>query len=123
MKDIEVYRDGGPVAIAAIEAFEQNISINFIKNYYRSIMLYSDFDYLSTGKNFIHFMDLLYLNWIPMILSAFSFLVRKSNDHVIVFDGDYCFDYRDDPKTDEPKVVVIHDDVDDRYDAGVSCSG
>lgn len=132
MKHIAVNFDDGPVAMTAIESFEQKYQRNLPKLYKELLSQHnalwpkhSYFDYidLSTGEkdtreiSFYGF-ELPGRDPYDIDRGQFSGTEEYCHDHIIVFGssggGDYiCFDYREDPKTDDPKVVVmLHDGVD-----------
>lgn len=131
MKKLGVYRSDGNVDVEIIEIFEKKALIKFPTSYIELISednaLYpieSSFDYIhpvskepdANGISFYGFGDeISSSDRITRVLN----LSEYGHDKIIIFgrsaNGDYiCFDYRHDPKTNNPKVVLMfHDEYGD----------
>jgi cell wall assembly regulator SMI1 len=140
MNDVEIYRDFGIVDITQLERFEKEINY-FLPLKYKKLI--AKHDGLRTKKCDFDFINIHYNKdtWSYLLINSidtrsFHFFcygesISKSkkiyhnlfniygHDGVIAFGGtdggDYvCFDYRHDPATDEPKIVLMfHDAYDD----------
>lgn len=133
---MRVYDDNGPVSIDIIHEVENGLGYNFPVSY---INLIKDHDALAPVENIFDFKN-IYSKEDERDLNFLSFksdhldgdilsnqenvndLDNYGTDDLVVFgicaNGDYiCFDYRFDPKSSEPKVVLVyHDDFVDCED-------
>lgn len=128
-KGLEVLMDYGEVNVSVIKIFEEEFNIN-LPNLFVSLMLKHNGAYLKNG-------GMYYNNGDVATFSFYGFKTEENNvledistqylyddpiygyPHVYSFgstgNGDFiCFDYRDNPNGNEPKVcIVIHDEYDD----------
>lgn len=125
MKNLDIYRDAGSVEMGLIEAFEQKIGYCFPSSYKKLI---SEHNNLYPEQDSFDFINELgekeeagiafygYGEWPIESIEKAQHTDIYGFDEVITFgrraNGDYiCFDYRDDPKTCEPGIVLMrHDD-------------
>lgn len=143
MENVEVYRDYGSVGPMEIGAFEVGVGIKLPKSYKALIRQHNA---LRPEKSMFRFINRFHNEFWPYRLNSdgtdsrdISFygfgthvpdyaLIDDAqdfdvfgHDHVIAFgccaNGDHiCFDYRHDPATDEPHVVMMfHDGYDDAH--------
>jgi hypothetical protein len=141
MKNSLIRADEGPITEQKFEDFERDFSLKlptfmkiFLKENDQPRLYKNHFKFRNTFSethgwpyridngidsrdlNFLAFNENSYRS--ENIFSAQDFDVY-GHDHVVAFgiaaNGDYiCFDYRHDPKTNEPKIVVMfHDAYDD----------
>ncbi len=128
MNNIDVSSDDGSVDIAVIESFEKEIGYCLPQNYK---VLIASHDWLYPAQNSFDFIN-VYAQQDSRDIAFFGYgkeATRYSEnitdnqdfdvygyEGIIAFgcsaNGDYiCFDYRHDPKTCEPRVVLMyHDD-------------
>ena len=136
MKNIDILSDEGQIDIKIIEEYSNIIGYKFPKNY---IALISNHNGLYLGKrdtfryfdevvqkkeeNGIYFYFFKENNNYELGDSSSSMVYYLMDNEdfkkgIIPFggtgNGDYiCFDYRDDFKSDNPKIVLVHHDADD----------
>jgi cell wall assembly regulator SMI1 len=129
MSIYDVYRDSGEVDERAIYGFEEYFGVKLPPSY-KSLLSAHDapvlkkniFSYYLSGKKLSS--DVVFLGFGKDLKSYKSiFRFQKNNEPrgggVIVFgcaaNGDYiCFDYRSDPASEEPQVVImLHDYTDE----------
>ena len=135
MQDLKIYRDEGIVNSLLIEGQEQVLGFKFPKVYkellskHNGMRLDNDtFKYYDEAlqkdeENGIYFYvfknENLRSNYCSGIVGDFSYLDENDfKEGIIPFggtgNGDFiCFDYRDDLKNDNPKIVLVHHDADD----------
>ena len=130
MKDLTVFLDEGAIDMDIIEAFEKDIDSCFPENYKQLISKYNN---LYPKENTFDFVN-VYNNEDQRDIFFFGYgdVSEHIRDEQYVSDpmeygqkglvafggcanGDIvCFDYRDDPETCEPKVVLVyHDDYEE----------
>ena len=128
MKDVGVYRSEGPIVRDAIDAVEQKLGYLFPSTY-KALM--AEHDYLRPKLNLFRYTyrgcqddrDVNFFGYLsedgvfsPSRMGDYRFDVAFLTKHIVPFgysaNGDYiCFDYRYDPKTAEPQIVLmLHDD-------------
>ncbi len=136
MKDVEIYRDEGEVDIKIIEEYEKLIGYSFPKEYKsllskhnglwpeRESFLYYDEVYKTEVENGIYFYAFDHKDltlYCDSIMGENLFDDGDIPEHLVIFgetgNGDMiCFDYREDIKSDNPKIVLLHHDA--AYDDG-----
>jgi hypothetical protein len=135
MKAIDIFHDDGPIDIAIIHTFEQELGYLFPKSYKELLSehnaLYpeeSDFKYVFEGEKNVR--DVTFLGYGDEISSASQISrvqqIEYCYDHIVVIgvaaNGDYiCFDYRSDTKTDNPPVVLMFHDYADENNKMAIC--
>jgi cell wall assembly regulator SMI1 len=124
MKDIGMLWDEGPGEISTIEQAERLIGYRFPNEYKQLMVLH---DQLTPKLNFFKFINIYgkkderditffgYKENSEKLLDSQDFDVYGYDEIVAIGssgNGDYiCLDYRHDPKTNEPQVVLMyHDD-------------
>ncbi len=131
MKNIEVYRSAGEIDIQQIHQMESKTGFKFPEKYKTLLSLHNflmpenpDFQFLLDGGveerdiNFYGFGDKDSTSRSSK-MGELLFEEEKLQQGILPFgdsgNGDYvCFDYRHNPHTDEPKIVVM---LHDAYDA------
>lgn len=138
MKDVEIYRDKGEVDIKIIEEYEKLIGYKFPKKYKsllskhnglypeRESFLYYNEVLKTEDGNGIYFYFFKENNQYELGDSSSSMVYFFLEDedmpnHLVPFGGTgngdiICFDYREDIKSDNPKIVLLHHDA--AYDDG-----
>lgn len=130
MREVKVYRDSGPVEQSYIDAFEKQIGHKFPVQYKQLLSKHNalrpkenlfDFEFYdkadSRDVNFFGYGDSIeeYED-----IGKFQQEPEYCYRHIVVIgesaNGDYiCFDYRADPTTDNPPVIVmLHDCFDEK---------
>jgi len=128
MKKISIYDDEGPIAISAILEYEKIIGYTF-PSYYKELLSKHNVLWLEerhfdfSSKNHKDTRDVTFLGFGTEISRSEQISRAQQteycHDHILVIgvaaNGDYiCFDYRADPATDNPPVVLMfHDDYDE----------
>lgn len=129
--NIEVFHDDGAIDVSVIDEFEKSIGYKFPSTYRNLISRHNslhpencDFDFFDNSLGRTASRDVTFLGYGTEVLSSSNIANAQwhdiyGRDHVVVFGrtagGDYvCFDYRENPTTDNPPVVVmLHDYFDD----------
>ena len=135
MKNIKVYRDSGKIDISEIEKFELEVSHILPLSYKELLSKHNalwpeerDFDFVFEGEE--DGRDVTFLGYGDKISSASQILRSQQDeycyDHIVVIgvaaNGDYiCFDYRFDPSTDNPPVVLMFHDIADENEKMAIC--
>lgn len=134
MRNLIIYRDKGSIDMDIINAFEDKIGFCLPKSYKEIISEHDGLRLVENGFDFVNIYgenderDLNFLSFLPMdteysptgyYIPIEDFQVSKWDYGIkgLVSFGDcangdiICFDYRDDPKGCNPKVVLVyHDD-------------
>ena len=135
MKEIEIFDDEGPVDISIIEKFEKQIGYSLPVSYKELLSkhnaLYPEegsFDFVFKEKSNTH--SFVFLGYGDEV-ESYEQISRSQQteycyEHIVVFgetpNGDYiCFDYRADPTTNNPPVVVMLHDYPDENDMMMVC--
>ena len=138
MKKINSYRDFGPINVFFIEDFERKLSFVFPEKYkvllskYNSLQpIESIFEFLNPLDNIKDERDITFYGYgFDKRLSSESIESAQPDEYchenIVVFgssaNGDYIgFDYRDNPATDEPKIVVMFHDCYDKNNKMFIC--
>lgn len=125
--EIEVFVDSGNVDISIIDHFEAKVSYFFPESYKRLLSKHNelypencDFRFFNETEGVWECRDVTFLGYGPTITNASR--IDRFQDHdvyghdgIVVIgcsaNGDYiCFDYRSDPQTANPPVVVMFHD-------------
>lgn len=128
MKEVQIYRDSGPIDISIIEAFEKKAGYCLPQSYR---VLISSHDWLYPVQNTFTFIN-IYGHHDSRDISFYGYgdepirhgegIIYNQDfdvygcEGIVAFgcsaNGDYiCFDYRHEPRTCEPRVVLMyHDD-------------
>jgi cell wall assembly regulator SMI1 len=130
MRIMQVRRDSGQAEEDAIVDFERTMGIRFPKSY-RELLLahdaprlqHPDFKFVDRSTGLVTKRDVTFFGF-GASLSRSNRIVDAQDsdggwqDHLVVFgtcaNGDHvCFDYRDNPATDEPAVALMFHDFPD----------
>lgn len=130
MKEVAIYRDFGAVDMREIEAFEAQLGYRFPAEYKKLMSQHnalrpSDNCFDFKLKNKVDSRDVNFFGYGVDIADSINIARNQQEkdqyyrDHVVIIgesaNGDYiCFDYRENPTTDNPPVVVmLHDYLDE----------
>ena len=128
MKELEVYRDHGPVDERRIDDFERVMGVRFPRTY-RSLLSRhdalrpenADFDFIDRSSGKLVGRDVAFFGFGESLPRCHR--IADAQDHDVYghegivqigvsANGDFVgFDYRGDPASDEPKVVALFHDV------------
>lgn len=140
MKFIKVFHDEGVVDIQLINDFENDIGYKLPNSYKNLLSQHNflhpencDFDFYDVSLGRIASRDITFLGFGPNISGPSNIANAQwhdvyGRDHVLVFGktagGDLvCFDYRSDPTTDNPSIVVmLHDYFNEKDNKMFVCS-
>lgn len=126
MQHINVLTDHGSVAAWVIEAFENDIGYCLPKEYKKLISQHNALHPIQSSFNFINYLGEIeeggigfcgYGDWpVPELIQNAQDYSVYGYENIVTFghrgNGDHiCFDYRHDPETCEPKVVLMYHDL------------
>lgn len=130
MKDIEVFMDEGQIDMEVIHQYEKRLGYIFPIKYKELLSKHNGLNFLNIFFNFLNiydtkdcrdiyfyafqhsYLDQLYCNGFVGNQIGDDYFPKELVDFGGCANGDIvCFDYRDNPRTDNPKIVLVyHDD-------------